>query len=188
MDLTTFLRRPSLKSFSDPGYETPTPQDLRFVIDEHGLSHETAAGIMGVSWELGAGSTTLTSWLSGDNPVHYASWRLLMVELGFVPAAVLDLSPELYAEIERVAPAASLLPFNQGYQSPGPQVLGDVIKLTKLPQRALAAFWGVKCSDKGSTTIRKWKTIKGKEMRDMPYSPWRLLLINAKACAELEDE
>ncbi|CAN0493716.1 unnamed protein product, partial [Scytosiphon promiscuus] len=39
---------------------------------------------------------------------------------------------------------------------------------------------GANSNSKGSTTIRKWQTPVGKpEHRDIPYAPWRLMLITA---------
>jgi hypothetical protein len=73
------------------------------------------------------------------------------------------------------------LPFwDPGYKPPEPEEVDALIKAAGWSQRIAAAVAGVDFSEKGSTTIRKWRTARAKsEHRQIPYSAWRLMLLHA---------
>lgn len=73
------------------------------------------------------------------------------------------------------------------YQSPTPEEVGQLIKLAGWSQNDAAKKVGVKSDPKkGSSTIRKWKSNKAREdHRSIPYSAWRLMLLEA-GVVELE--
>lgn len=71
------------------------------------------------------------------------------------------------------------------YVPPTVDELSALIALAGWSQSKVAQITGVTYNPKkGSTTVRKWKTPADKpEHRDIPYSAWRLLLINAGVVA-----
>lgn len=70
------------------------------------------------------------------------------------------------------------LPFwDPAYKPPEPEEVDALIKAAGWSQRIAAMIVGVDFSEKGSTTIRKWRTPRAKsEHRQIPYSAWRLFL------------
>lgn len=74
------------------------------------------------------------------------------------------------------------MPFtNDSYVPPEPEEVAQLIHLAGWSQNTAAKIVGVKWStDKGSSTIRKWKSDKAKkDHREIPYSAWRLMLLYA---------
>ncbi len=69
------------------------------------------------------------------------------------------------------------LPYcSDGYEPPTPEEIGDLIRLAGWSQREVALITGVNYNEKGSTTVRKWKSSGGKEARAIPYAAWRQML------------
>lgn len=62
------------------------------------------------------------------------------------------------------------------YCPPTPEEVDSLIKLSGWSQREVALIAGVGHNDKGSTTVRKWKTKNGAEARSIPYAAWRQML------------
>lgn len=67
------------------------------------------------------------------------------------------------------------------YEPPTPEEVTALVQLAGWSQRQVAEITGARFDPrKGSTTVRKWRTPKGKpEHREIPYSAWRLLLLHA---------
>ena len=67
------------------------------------------------------------------------------------------------------------------YEPPTPEEVAQLIKLAGWSQNDAAKIVGVKWdTKKGSSTIRKWKSDKAKaDHRPIPYSAWRLMLLEA---------
>lgn len=73
----------------------------------------------------------------------------------------------------------SALPFSQGYQEPGPEIVEALIALAGWSQNQVAMITGVSYNPKkGSPTVRRWKTTSG-EHKQIPYANWRLMLLAA---------
>jgi DNA-binding transcriptional regulator YiaG len=72
----TAIRQGSLLLFTNPGYQRPSPNELRAALDAGGLTGATAAAVLGVS------GRTLRKWRSGDRDIPYSAWRLLIITLG----------------------------------------------------------------------------------------------------------
>jgi hypothetical protein len=69
------------------------------------------------------------------------------------------------------------LPYcSAGYCHPTPKEVGSLIRLAGWSQREVALIAGVNHNQKGSTTVRKWKTESGNESRSIPYAAWRQML------------
>jgi len=80
--------------------------------------------------------------------------------------------------------------YTDGYEPPTPIEVDALIQLMGWTQRNISEITGVTYSvEKGSTTVRKWKTKdpNSKDYRQIPFSPWRLLLFQAGviSCDEL---
>ncbi len=72
------------------------------------------------------------------------------------------------------------LPFsNRNYKPPSAAEVSQLIKLAGWSQRVCAELVGVTSNEKGSSTVRRWKTSSPKDHRDIKYSAWRLLLLSA---------
>ncbi len=71
--------------------------------------------------------------------------------------------------------------FDDDYVPPTPEEVAQLIRLAGWSQNDAAKKVGVTWHPKkGSSTIRKWKSAKAKEEnRGIPYSAWRLMLLNA---------
>lgn len=67
------------------------------------------------------------------------------------------------------------------YRPPTPDEVDALIKLAGWSQNKAAKVAGVKFDpDKGSRTIRTWRSPKGSAgYREIPYAAWRLLLLTA---------
>ena len=72
----TAIRQGSLLLFTNPGYQRPSPNELRAALDAGGLTGATAAALLGVS------GRTLRKWTGGDRDIPYSAWRLLIISLG----------------------------------------------------------------------------------------------------------
>jgi len=74
---------------------------------------------------------------------------------------------------------ACALPFsNANYKPPTSEEVSQLIKLAGWSQKVCAKITGVVYNDKGSSTVRRWKTLSIKDHRDINYSAWRLLLLH----------
>jgi hypothetical protein len=73
------------------------------------------------------------------------------------------------------------LPFDHpDYRPPEPYEVAALTELVGWSQVRVANLVGVKSDPKkGSTTVRKWKTERGDERRQIPYAAWRLMLLYA---------
>lgn len=67
------------------------------------------------------------------------------------------------------------------YLPPTPGEIDQLIKAAGWSQNGTAKLVGVSFNPaKGSVTVRRWRAEKGSSNhREIPYSAWRLLLINA---------
>jgi DNA-binding transcriptional regulator YiaG len=65
------------------------------------------------------------------------------------------------------------------YEPPTPEEVKALRKLIGLSQVGLAKLTGVSWNDKGSSAVRKWETLSGKECRAISAAAWQLLLIKA---------
>lgn len=94
------------------------------------------------------------------------------------------------SELESFKNAGCTMPaFSEFYVPPTPEQVGQLIKAAGWSQRQVARLTGVSYNDKGSTTVRKWKTPKGKpEHREIPYSAWRLMLLAAGVVSISDDQ
>lgn len=88
-----------------------------------------------------------------------------------------DYLPEIIS-LEQMKSLPSALPYcHPDYKSPTPQEVDAVIRLAGLSQRKAALLVGVRNTEKGSPTIRRWKAPKESDQhREIPYAAWRLLL------------
>ena len=74
-----------------------------------------------------------------------------------------------------------------GYEPPTPEIVGALIKMAGWSQTKTARLVGVNYTiEKGSPTVRRWKTTSGKS-ETIPYSAWRLLLLAAGVVEISED-
>lgn len=62
---------------------------------------------------------------------------------------------------------------------PTPEEVKSLRKLIGLSQVELAKLTGVSWNHKGSSSVRKWETVEGKEKRNISPSAWQLMLIKA---------
>lgn len=94
-------------------------------------------------------------------------WRVLMSE----PLAEIT-------SLEQLKALPSALPYcHPDYKAPTPQEVDAVIRLSGLSQRKAALVTGVRNTEKGSPTIRRWKAHEASDQhREIPYAAWRLLL------------
>ena len=75
-------------------------------------------------------------------------------------------------------------PFFTGeYIPPTPAQVQSLISAMGWNQQQVAMITGVSWTKKGSSTVRKWKTEEGPEMRVIPYAAWRQML----ECARIVD-
>lgn len=72
----------------------------------------------------------------------------------------------------------SALPYcHPDYRAPTPKEVDAVIRWAGLSQRQAALVLGVRQTEKGSPTIRRWKSNEDSDQhREIPYAAWRLLL------------
>ncbi len=79
------------------------------------------------------------------------------------------------------------LPYDhEHFVPPSPGQVAALIELTGWSQNQVAKICGVNYGPKGSTAVRKWKTVTGSESRAIPYAAWRLLLLHSNV-VELGD-
>ena len=107
-----------------------------------------------------------------------ANWRKNVSEENAVYGSNYKL-PQTLISFKRL-PCA--LPFaDHNYEPPSAAQIDQLIKLAGWSQNETAKLTGVTWNPlKGSTTVRKWRTEAGSEKRQISYSSWRLLLLNAK--------
>jgi hypothetical protein len=60
------------------GWETPTPDEIRWVMKMAGLSGKTASELVGI-----ANNRTVRRWTGGDSAIPYAAWAILCEKAGF---------------------------------------------------------------------------------------------------------
>jgi DNA-binding transcriptional regulator YiaG len=65
------------------------------------------------------------------------------------------------------------------FSPPSAEEVKALRKLIGLSQVGLAKLTGVSWNEKGSSAVRKWETISGKESRSISAAAWQLLLIRA---------
>jgi hypothetical protein len=78
------IRAETLLPFSNPRYEPPTIEEIRATLSYGSLTPNEAGVLMGV---LGQ---TVESWCSGEHPIPYAAWRLLLISLRLVDGSGID--------------------------------------------------------------------------------------------------
>ncbi len=82
--------RDCILPYGHPNYKTPTPEDVRRVIEFSGLSHEEIAALLGIAYTAKFRSSTIRRWysLSKDSfrQIPYPTWRLLLIYTGAVRA------------------------------------------------------------------------------------------------------
>lgn len=66
--------------------------------------------------------------------------------------------------------------FSGDYVPPTPQQIQSLIAAMGWTQQQVAMITGVSWTKKGSSTVRKWKTEEGPDMRVIPYAAWRQML------------
>lgn len=78
------------------------------------------------------------------------------------------------------------LPFNHpDYAPPSSEEVRSLLDLVGLSQRKVAILTGATWTEKGSTTVRKWKAKEDvKEYRQIPYAAWRMLLEYAQVATQ----
>jgi len=74
-------------AYSDPGYESPAPDQVDSLIKAMGWSQTDVAKLVGVSYSPNKGSTAVRKWRTAvGSPEHraipYAAWRLMLLEAG----------------------------------------------------------------------------------------------------------
>lgn len=60
------------------GWLRPTPEEIRFLISEIGLSGSQVAKLTGVKE-----SRQVRRWISGDAPISFAAWALIVESAGY---------------------------------------------------------------------------------------------------------
>jgi hypothetical protein len=78
------IRPETLLPFGNPRYEPPTIDELRAALSYGSLTPNEAGVLLGV---LGQ---TVESWCSGEHPIPYAAWRLLLISLRLVDGGGID--------------------------------------------------------------------------------------------------
>lgn len=72
----TEIRQGCLLPFRDPGYQAPTPDEIREAIKRGGLTGAAAGELLGVT------GRTIRKWIGNERPIPYSAWRLLLIEVG----------------------------------------------------------------------------------------------------------
>ena len=70
------IRATTLRRWTD-GWETPTPDEVRWVMKMAGLTGRTASELVGI-----ANNRTIRRWTGGDCAIPYAAWALLCEKAG----------------------------------------------------------------------------------------------------------
>jgi len=109
-------------------------------------------------------------------------WRNLM------PNKTANFVAEDISSLDEMKLLPSSLPScHPEYRPPTPEEVDALIKLAGWSQRHTALITGVNCNEKGSPTVRRWKThAESKEHRAIPYGAWRLLLEYAEVATTEE--
>lgn len=71
--------------FADPAYEPPRPDQVDALIKSMGWSQSDVARLVGVSYSVAKGSTTVRKWRTPlgqkeHREIPYAAWRLMVIE------------------------------------------------------------------------------------------------------------
>lgn len=74
--------------YADPGYQEPTPEDVRTALKYGGLTGSAAGALLGVT------GRTVRKWTGGERDIPYSAWRLLLLGVGLA----LEGREELVAE------------------------------------------------------------------------------------------
>lgn len=92
--------------------------------------------------------------------------------------AVYNVGNTLPANLNAFKNRPSAQPYGSGrYAPPAPDEVAQLIRLAGWSQTEAAKLVGVSFNEKGSTTIRKWKTSTDREEhRAIPYAAWRHFL------------
>ena len=74
----------TLLAYDDLAYRSPTPSDVRAVIDMLGLTADQVAALVGMK-----DGRAVRRWLAPEDSkthaqIDYAAWRLLLIEAGLV--------------------------------------------------------------------------------------------------------
>jgi len=73
----TEIRPECLRAYSD-GWQQPTKDEVRAVLNMAGLTGAAAASLVGI-----ADSRTVRRWTGGVSPIPYSAWALLCHAAGF---------------------------------------------------------------------------------------------------------
>lgn len=87
--LDAFRGRRCTLPYRDQNYQRPTPEEVGRLISLAGWSQTDVAKIVGVSYNMSKGSSTIRKWKAAvdkddSRPIPYAAWRLMLIEVGVV--------------------------------------------------------------------------------------------------------
>jgi hypothetical protein len=118
-------------------------------------------------------STIVIQAFLNNAHARYLYWRNQMSE----KAANYFVGGEINS-IEKMKSLPCVLPCSHpDYKPPTPAEVGLLIKLAGWSQREVALIVGVNQTEKGSPTVRRWKTAStDKEFRQIPNATWQYLL------------
>ena len=87
------IRPSTLLPFGHPDYQQPTGDEVRTVTRMAGMSGSQVATFVGKH-----GSRHTRKWISGEVPIPYACWRLLVLRAGLVGVEDVVDAPEAISE------------------------------------------------------------------------------------------
>lgn len=81
--LQAFKNRACSLPYYDPGFELPTPEEIKALLKLTGWSQKQTALITGVNWNS-KGSTSVRRWKApresdSHRQINYAAWRLMLL-------------------------------------------------------------------------------------------------------------
>lgn len=87
--LAKFKRQPYAQTFNSGKFLKPTPNEIREVRVFFGLTQVDVAKVLGATWDLRRGSSTIGKWESKvgtaeHRSIPYSAWRLLLIHVGIV--------------------------------------------------------------------------------------------------------
>jgi hypothetical protein len=87
--LDGFKNRPCALPFGNPAYAPPTPQEVDRLIKLAGWSQTGVARLVGVTFNLKKGSSTIRKWRANvekddARQIPYSAWRLMLLYAGVV--------------------------------------------------------------------------------------------------------